>query len=1127
MKYLIKTLQMKILKNFLSIICFVLFLTSCQKETPKVLIFSKTEGFRHGSIETGVKAIEKLGHENNFEVVHTEDATNFREENLKQYAAVIFLNTTGDVLNAEQQADFERYIQAGGGFVGVHAATDTEYDWHWYNQLVGAYFKDHPHIQKATLQVLDKNHASTSFMQDTFEKEDEWYNFKDINPDIHVLIKIDEKSYEGGKNGENHPISWYHNYDGGRSFYTEMGHTIETYQDANFLNHLLGGINYAIGNNNLDYSLATSKRVPQANRFERTVLDLNLNEPMELDELPNRGILFVERRGAIKLYDFKEEKTKTIAQLDLFYGNEDGLLGLAVDPHYEKNNWVYFFYADPEKHEQRISRFDLVGDNLVLASEKILLTIPAIRACCHSGGSLEFGPDGNLFITTGDNTNPFESAGFAPIDERPNRDSFDAQKSAANTNDLRGKILRIKPEDDGTYSIPEGNLFPEGTPKTRPEIYIMGCRNPFRMSIDSKTKYVYWGDVGPDAGKGKPDRGPKGMGEFNQARTAGNWGWPYTRGNNQAYNDFNFTTNVSGAKFDPNHLINNSQYNTGIEELPPAKESIIWYSYDKSEEFPWLGKGGVNPMAGPVFHSSDYPNAKQTFPKYYENKLFVYEWMRDWIYVVTLDENYNYKSAEPFMPDVEFSHPMDMIFGSDGNMYVLEYGQKWNAQNLDARLNRITYVSNNRAPIAKIETDKVVGGTPLTVHFSAAKSQDYDYDKLSYQWFFTDKNVQSTALETDFTFENPGVYEVVLKVTDSKGNTNETKTKIMVGNDTPEITIDIDPNNTAFWDHKKVNYKVSVNDKQDGATQDGSINANDVKVTLTYIPQGKDMVKATVGHQKSTIPSGKIIIDNSDCKACHAENEKVNGPSYLDIASKYSQKDLGYLVSKVIKGGAGVWGESPMSAHPQLSSKEVEEVIQYILSLKAPQGKNTKSLPLSGEIIFNDHTGDENEGIYVLMASYTDKGSEGQPDSELNVSEQIIFQTPKLEAENADEKSPEISAWDRDDMTIIGSIVNDSYLRFNQQKLNDLESVKLAVFYPSNYPFYGWVEVREGSSDGNLIGKSRPTAYRDNGEGGQKFITIPVQPTKDVADLFLVFKNDKDPKQFIANADWILLNYKH
>ena len=649
-----------------TLIITVCLLASCDSNNKekKVLVFSKTAGFRHGSIAAGIKAVERLGVENGFKVDATEDATFFNEEQLQRYSAVIFMNTTGDILDAVQQADFERYIQAGGGFVGVHSATDTEYEWPWYNKLVGAYFNGHPRVQEATLHTVDKTHESTKTLEDSWTKKDEWYNFKDMNPDVNVLVKIDETSYEGGTNGDHHPISWYHNYDGGRAFYTEMGHTDETFENPTFLSHLLGGITYAFGPNTLDFSLAKTKRIPAEDRFKREVLDFNLNEPMELDELPGKGILFVERRGALKLFDFATQKTKVLAQLDLFYGNEDGLLGLAVDPNYQENNWIYMFYSKAgEESIERISRFDLVDETLVMDSEKVLLEIPSLRACCHAGGALEFGPNGNLFIGLGDNTNPFESSGYAPIDERPGRALWDAQKSAANANDLRGKILRIKPEDDGTYTIPEGNLFPEGTANTRPEIYVMGVRNPFRPSIDSKTGYLYWGDVGPDAGNPDPNRGPHGMGEFNQARKAGFWGWPYTRGNNQAYNDYDFATKTSGPKFDPNNIINDSPNNTGIQKLPPIQESMIWFSYKPSEEFPWLGSGGVNPMAGPVFHASDYPKAEQTFPEYFEDKLILYEWMRDWIYVVTLDENGNYVKADQFMPKSEFSHPMDMIFG--------------------------------------------------------------------------------------------------------------------------------------------------------------------------------------------------------------------------------------------------------------------------------------------------------------------------------------------------------------------------------------------------------------------------------------------------------------------------------
>ena len=610
-------------------------------------------------------------------------------------------------------------------------------------------------------------------------------------------------------------------------------------------------ISSALANGRLNYQAATTQRVPEENRFSKEILDFNLDEPMEIDELPGRGILFVERRGAIKLYDFETAATRKIAQVPLFYGNEDGLLGIAVDPNYEKNNWIYLFYSAPgEEPIQHISRFDLKGDSIDPASEKILLKVPTIRKCCHSGGSLEFGPNGNLFITLGDNTNPFESSGFAPIDEREGRALWDAQKSAANTNDLRGKILRIKPEDDGTYSIPDGNLFPPGTPGTRPEIYVMGCRNPFRPSIDRKTGYLYWGDVGPDAGKTISNRGPKGMGEFNQAREAGFWGWPYTRGNNQAYNDYDFTTETPGEKFDPARLINNSPNNTGIQELPPARESMIWFSYDASAEFPWLGKGGVNPMAGPVFHAADQAPG---FPDYFENKLFVYEWMRDWIYVVTLDDNQNYVKAEAFMPDTEFSHPMDMLFGADGHLYVLEYGQKWNARNLDARLSRVSYIPGNRSPIARIEADKEVGGTPLQVQFSGENSEDFDGDELTYQWSFNGTEVQSEEVNPSFTFAQAGVYDVRLTVTDPAGETSSTTYKVMAGNEPPQISIRTDAENNIYWDRRKVSYQVEVTDREDGTSTNGDIDPEKIKVTLTYVPEGQDIVLATIGHQQNTV----------------------------------------------------------------------------------------------------------------------------------------------------------------------------------------------------------------------------------------------------------------------------------
>lgn len=220
-------------------------LASAQKN--RILVFSKTAGFHHSSINVGVAAIQKLGTENKFAVDTTTDATNFNADNLKKYKAVVFINTTGNALTDEEQTAFEQFIKSGKGFVGVHAATDTEYDWAWYGKLVGAYFISHPEQQTATLNVVDRTTIATKHLPEVWSRKDEWYNFKNIGTDLNVLIKIDETSYKGGVNGANHPMAWYHDYDGGRAFYTELGHVEESYTDPLYLNHLLGGIKYALG----------------------------------------------------------------------------------------------------------------------------------------------------------------------------------------------------------------------------------------------------------------------------------------------------------------------------------------------------------------------------------------------------------------------------------------------------------------------------------------------------------------------------------------------------------------------------------------------------------------------------------------------------------------------------------------------------------------------------------------------------------------------------------------------------------------------------------------------------------------------------------------------------------------
>jgi len=324
-----------------------------------------------------------------------------------------------------------------------------------------------------------KNHWATKGMPDEFERTDEFYAFKNISPSINVLVKIDEKTYQGGKNGDNHPMSWYQEFDGGRAFYTAMGHTDETFSEPLFLNHIWAGLNYVMGGENpkaLDYTKAR----PEENRFTKVVLEEKLDEPMELSVLGDGRILFIQRKGEIRLYNTKTKQLKTIAKLDVstkytskegkVSEGEDGVLGLSKDPNFAQNHWIYLYYSPAGGDPKNIlTRYELRGDELVLSSKKVLLEVATQREeCCHTGGSIAWDKVGNLYLSTGDNTNPHGSNGYSPSDERPGRESWDAQKSSANTNDLRGKIIRIKPQPDGTYTIPEENLFqaaPDGGAK--------------------------------------------------------------------------------------------------------------------------------------------------------------------------------------------------------------------------------------------------------------------------------------------------------------------------------------------------------------------------------------------------------------------------------------------------------------------------------------------------------------------------------------------------------------------------------------------------------------------------------------------------------------------------------------
>lgn len=226
---------------------FLSFLYLKAQEVKQVLIFSKTTGFRHASIPKGVSVVTDLLLKNNILSFHTEDASYFNTDSLSSFDAVLFLSTTGDLFDDKQKKAFQEFIQSGKGFVGIHAASDTEYNWPWYGGLVGGYFSSHPAVQEAKLEVTNNEHPSTQHLQNVWYHRDEWYDFKDVKPGLNILMTLDESSYEGGKMGKFHPIAWFHMYDGGRSFYTGLGHTNESFDSELFQKHILGGVEYVLG----------------------------------------------------------------------------------------------------------------------------------------------------------------------------------------------------------------------------------------------------------------------------------------------------------------------------------------------------------------------------------------------------------------------------------------------------------------------------------------------------------------------------------------------------------------------------------------------------------------------------------------------------------------------------------------------------------------------------------------------------------------------------------------------------------------------------------------------------------------------------------------------------------------
>ena len=1120
-------------------ICIFYFSCSNKRSSkPKVLVFSLTKGFHHESIPDGITAIQKLGQENNFDVDTTTNADMFVDSVLQNYSAVIFLSTTGDVLNYRQEAAFERYIQSGGGFVGVHSATDTEYDWGWYGRLVGGYFYDHPgihdsfpNVQPGVFNVVDQSFIATKHLPKEWKRTDEFYSYKKLDSaDLHVLITIDENSYHGGKRMGYHPMAWYHEYDGGRAFYTELGHTKESYTEPDYLKHLLGGIQYAIGDNlKLDYAKAKTQMPPDQDRFVKTQLVTGeFFEPTEMTVLPTLDILVAQRRGELLFYKNDTKKVKQVGFLKVYWhantpgvNAEEGFMGLQKDPNFAKNHWIYCYYSPFDSSVNRLSRFTFTNDTLDMSSEKTILEVHAQREiCCHTGGSIAFGGDGLLYLSVGDNSTPFDepgvkyvTSGFAPLNDIPGHQQYDARRSAGNTNDLRGKILRIRVNDDGTYSIPDGNLFPKGEAKTRPEIYVMGDRNPYRISVDQKNNYLYWGEVGPDANNDSlSTRGPRGYDEVNQARKAGYFGWPLFVGNNYSYFQYDYATGTSGAPFDPAHPVNNSRNNTGLTNLPPAQPAFIWYPYATSPDFPEVGTGSRNAMAGPVYYTDMFPKETR-LPDYYNGKLLIYDWMRGWIKAVTMLPNGDFDKMEPFFENISMNNCIDMEVGPDGKIYLLEYGTGWFQKNPDAGLARIDFISGNRPPkIASIHIDKATGALPFNIS-ATVNAKDPENDKITYTWDLGNGTKKETSVpQLNYTYTTAGDYKLSVTAKDESGDSAKSEAvELYAGNETPVVSIQLNSANKSFYlPGKPINYSVTVTDKGDTS----KIDPANLFVSVDYVV-GFDKAATVNASQLESAPmSGKTLMLSLDCKSCHKENEKSIGPSFMQVAQKYSKdpNSINYLIQKVIKGGAGVWGETAMAAHPNLPESDIQTIIQWVLSLSNQSGIK-KSLPQTGSITPPANT--KPGAALVLSASYTDKGGNnikaltGRSTSVLN-SNTVLF--------TGTEKTDGFTSFNYNGQNIMILPKTQGWFAVDNIDLTNVSSVIMSAGWQAP-PIYGYdFELRADAPDGKVLGTGSLLPPQNK---KQQFgmITVNIQPVSDGKNhtIYVVAK-PKDPKETVMGG---------
>ncbi|MGW6504099.1 ThuA domain-containing protein [Nonomuraea angiospora] len=706
--------------------------------------------------------------------------------------------------------------------------------------------------QEAVVDLVDRQHPANQGLPFTVKRTDTWMNWSP-NPlgKVHTVAQVGEHTYDQGLNGNGafHPISWCRDYDGGRSFYTGMGGTKAGYTgDEQFRSHLGGAIRWAAGlvRGDCQATIASNYTVERLTAQNKQGQLDQIGEPHGLTIAPDGKVFYIGKAacttgpiadwndpkvglgcGTIHQWDPKTKQVKLLTTLpvmgnrgsgDELVKNEEGLIGITLDPKFEQNGWIYVYWMPHESidRDKRIGKrtvsrltYDAANQAIDQGTRKDLLQWDTqIHSCCHAGGGMTFDKDGNLYVGSGDSNSSGGSGGYSGNNWTADYKgvSFqDARRTAGNTNDLNGKILRIHPEPDGTYTIPKGNLFTgkeEGGGKTRPEIWVMGVRNIARIAWDNVNDWLTAGWVGPDAGGPSETWGPAKYETATILRSAGNQGWPYCMGDRQPYRD---RSNVDATQpadwYDCDHLKNTSPRNTGLVDLPPARSNMIWYSpqgggpvypkrndgsglptYKPGEEtltIPYLKGGGQAVMSGPTYHRSQVDTGSGVaWPAYWENKWFIGDESNGNNRVaVTVDPKTVPEAGRPvFGEDLRQIIPggggntqlqswMDAKFGPDGALYMLDYAGGFFSLHANQKLIRVAYKGGPATPDPSLAVARPVRQSdPRTMAFSSTKAGG-----VSWEWDFGDGSRPSKEANPTHSYKDFGTYKATLKVTYADG----------------------------------------------------------------------------------------------------------------------------------------------------------------------------------------------------------------------------------------------------------------------------------------------------------------------------------------------------------------------